>query len=318
MYFQSRRPIVQRIGFTLGKRTNLSEMESIYGFQGETNLAHIQAPLVQVGDILHPQFEEFGGIRPIVVPVGVDQDPHIRLTRDLASRSNWFNVKPRKAGGLSIALSVQQDNSFALGVGERGRVDREVRAQIFSSILDSLSSFGYSDIISNPKHGLIEIPGATKKDRGQIRLALLRLERQLGGLGLLPPASTYHRFAIGMTGDKMSSSRPETTIFLDDSIQDMEKKVKRALSGGQPTVEEHRRLGGDCEKDVAFQYLHTFFESDDKVLEEIRRDYSSGQMLAGEIKRICIDKATEWLNELAEKRYSLEDQIDSFLSDDAR
>ena len=317
VYFQSRRPIVQRIGFTLGKRTNLSEMESIYGFQGETNLAHIQAPLVQVGDILHPQFEEFGGLRPIVVPVGVDQDPHIRLTRDLASRSNWFNVKPRKAGGISIALSVREENHSALGVGERGRVDREVRAQIFSSIQESLSSFGYSDIISNPKHGLIEIPGASKRDRGQIRLALLRLERQLGGLGLLPPASTYHRFAIGMTGDKMSSSRPETTIFLDDSIHDMEKKVKRAISGGQPTVEEHRRLGGDCEKDVAFQYLHTFFESDDSALEEIRREYSSGRMLAGEIKKICINKATEWLSELAEKRYSLEDQIGLFLSDDA-
>tara|TARA_B000000557_G_scaffold87335_1_gene70471 strand:- start:3432 stop:4475 length:1044 start_codon:yes stop_codon:yes gene_type:complete len=318
VYFQSRRPIVQRIGFTLGKRTTLSEMESIYGFQGETNLAHIQAPLVQVGDILHPQFEEFGGIRPIVVPVGVDQDPHIRLTRDLASRSNWFNVKPRKAGGLSIALSIQEENSSIFGVGERGRVDREVRSQIFSSIHESLSSFGYSDVISNPKHGLIEIPGATNKDRGQIRLALLRLERHLGGLGLLPPASTYHRFAIGMTGDKMSSSRPESTIFLDDSIEDMEKKVKRALSGGQATVEEHRRLGGDCEKDVAFQYLHTFFESDDSALEEIRREYSSGRMLAAEIKRICIDKATEWLDNLAEKRKSIEDQIDLFLSDDAR
>ena len=318
VYFQSRRPIVQRIGFTLGKRTTLSEMESIYGFQGETNLAHIQAALVQVGDILHPQFEEFGGIRPIVVPVGVDQDPHIRLTRDLASRSNWFNVKPRKAGGLSIALSIQEENSSIFGVGERGRVDREVRSQIFSSIHESLSSFGYSDVISNPKHGLIEIPGATNKDRGQIRLALLRLERHLGGLGLLPPASTYHRFAIGMTGDKMSSSRPESTIFLDDSIEDMEKKVKRALSGGQATVEEHRRLGGDCEKDVAFQYLHTFFESDDSALEEIRREYSSGRMLAAEIKRICIDKATEWLDNLAEKRKSIEDQIDLFLSDDAR
>tara|TARA_B000000609_G_C24180896_1_gene358218 strand:- start:2295 stop:3695 length:1401 start_codon:yes stop_codon:yes gene_type:complete len=318
VYFQSRRPVVQRIGFTLGKRTTLSEMESIYGFQGETNLAHIQAPLVQVGDILHPQFEEFGGIRPIVVPVGVDQDPHIRLTRDLASRSNWFNVKPRKAGGLSIALSIQEENSSIFGVGERGRVDREVRSQIFSSIHESLSSFGYSDVISNPKHGLIEIPGATNKDRGQIRLSLLRLERHLGGLGLLPPASTYHRFAIGMTGDKMSSSRPESTIFLDDSIEDMEKKVKRALSGGQATVEEHRRLGGDCEKDVAFQYLHTFFESDDSALEEIRREYSSGRMLAAEIKRICIDKATEWLDNLAEKRKSIEDQIDLFLSDDAR
>ena len=318
VYFQSRRPIVQRIGFTLGKRTTLSEMESIYGFQGETNLAHIQAPLVQVGDILHPQFEEFGGIRPIVVPVGVDQDPHIRLTRDLASRSNWFNVKPRKAGGLSIALSIQEENSSIFGVEERGRVNREVRAQIFSSVHESLSSFGYSDIISNPKHGLIEIPGATNKDRGQIRLALLRLERHLGGLGLLPPASTYHRFAIGMTGDKMSSSRPESTIFLDDSVEHMERKVKRALSGGQSTVEEHRRLGGDCDKDVAFQYLHTFFESDDSALEEIRREYSSGRMLAAEIKNICIDKASEWLNELAEKRNSIRDQIDLFLSDDAR
>ena len=98
----------------------------------------------------------------------------------------------------------------------------------------------------------------------------------------------------------------------------MEKKVKRALSGGQPTVEEHRRLGGDCEKDVAFQYLHTFFESEDTAIEEIRREYSSGRMLAAEIKKICIDKASEWLNELSEKRNSIEDQIDSFLSDDAR
>jgi tryptophanyl-tRNA synthetase len=317
VYFQSMRPIVQRIGFTLGKRTTLSEMQSIYGFQGESNLAHIQAPLVQVGDILHPQFEEYGGLRPIVVPVGVDQDPHIRLTRDLASRSNWFNVKLRKAGGLSIALSVQDENASAMGVGTRGRVDRDVRGQLFSSIHESLSLFGFSDIISNPKHGLIEIPGATNKDRGAIRLSLLRLERQLGGLGLLPPASTYHRFAIGMTGDKMSSSKPETTIFLDDSIQDMEKKVKRAISGGQATVEEHRRLGGDCEKDVAFQYLLTFFEPDDNELEKIRRSYSSGEMLAGEIKQICIERATEWLHDLAENRKSLEDSIDEFLANDA-
>ena len=317
VYFQSRRPAVQRIGFTLGKRTTLSEMESIYGFQGDSNLAHIQAPLVQAGDILHPQLDEYGGLRPIVVPVGVDQDPHIRLTRDLASRSNWFNVKPRKAGGLSIALSIQDENASTFGVGERGRVDRDVRSNIFASIHDALSSFGFSDIISNPKHGLIEIPAATTRDRGSIRIALLRLERKLGGLGLLPPSSTYHRFAIGMTGDKMSSSRPETTIFLDDSVSDMEKKVKRAMSGGQSTVEEHRRLGGDCEKDVAFQYLLTFFEPDDVALEEIRREYSSGRMLAAEIKQICIDRASEWLTNLDEKRNSIVDQIDDFLAIDA-
>ena len=95
-------------------------------------------------------------------------------------------------------------------------------------------------------------------DRYKIRVILLSIERKLGGLGLMPPCSTYHRFAVGMTGDKMSSSKPESTIFMDDEIESMEEKVKRAISGGQPTVEEHRRLGGDVSKDVAFQYLQFF------------------------------------------------------------
>ena len=80
VYFQSSRSDVQRLGFQLGKRTNLNEFESIYGFGGETNLAHVQAPMVQVGDILHPQLEDYGGLRPIVVPVGVDPVSYTHLT----------------------------------------------------------------------------------------------------------------------------------------------------------------------------------------------------------------------------------------------
>ena len=99
VYFQSTRSEVQRLGFQLGKRTNLSEFESIYGFKGDTNLAHVQAPMVQVGDILHPQIDDYGGLRPIVVPVGVDQDPHLRLTRGVASKSNWFNIKVKHRSG---------------------------------------------------------------------------------------------------------------------------------------------------------------------------------------------------------------------------
>jgi tryptophanyl-tRNA synthetase len=120
-----------------------------------------------------------------------------------------------------------------------------------------------------------------------------------------------------MTGEKMSSSKPQTTIFMDDSIEVMSKKVKRAFSGGQPTVEEHRRLGGDCSKDVAFQYLQFFFEPDDSELGRIAREYESGRMLAGEIKQICIDRASEWLTDLAEKRDMWEGQLDEFLAADA-
>jgi len=317
VYFQSTRPAVQRLAFTLGRRTNLSEFEAIYGFKGETNLAHVQAPLVQVGDIIHPQLEEYGGLRPIVVPVGVDQDPHLRLTRDITGKTHWFNVKPRKNGGISVTLSIQEANSQLFGVSPNGRVDRKIRESIFEDLKTSLKPMGYSDFLSNPKHGVLDIPGAKTEDIAQVRMCVLGLERKMGGMGLMPPCSTYHRFAIGMTGDKMSSSKPETTIFMDDSIGSMTKKVKRAYSGGQPTVEEHRRLGGDCSKDVAFQYLQFFFEQDDNELLRIGREYESGKLLAGEIKQICIERASEWLSELSDRRDMWDGRLDEFLAPDA-
>ena len=317
VYFQSSRPEVQRLGFTLGRRTNLSEFESIYGFSGDTNLAHVQAPLVQVGDIVHPQLDDFGGLRPIVVPVGIDQDPHLRLTRDIVGKTNWFNIKKRKSGGLTVSLSIQPDNSSIFGIGSNGRIDRDSREVLFSKLIDSITPLGFADYAVNPKHGTMDIPGATKSDKHQIRMKLLQLERHLGGLGLMPPCSTYHRFAPGMTGGKMSSSRPETTIFMTDTIESMSKKVNRAISGGKTTVEEHRRLGGDCSKDISFQYLQYFFEPDDSAISEIRRDYESGRMLAGEIKKLCVDKATIWLNEIVEKREYWRDRTDEFMASDS-
>ena len=317
VYFQSRRPIVQRLGFQLGKRTNLNEFESIYGFSGDTNLAHLQAPMVQVGDILHPQTEEYGGLRPIVVPVGVDQDPHLRLTRGLAAKTNWFNVNDGKKSGVVIGLSIQEDNAEILGQQPNGRIDKQKLNLIFDGIVSCLNDIGYSDIISNPKNGTVNIPGATSKDKIQIKMRLLEFERQLGGMGLLAPSSTYHHFAVGLTGDKMSSSKPKTTIFLDDDIESVSKKIKRAYSGGQSTIEEHRRLGGNPDIDVAYQYMMYFFEDDDDFLQSINSDYRAGKILAGEMKQLCIDRASEWLEELNENRIQSQHLVKQFLSSDS-
>ena len=317
VYFQSSRSQVQRLGFQLGTRTNLSEFESIYGFKGDTNLAHIQAPMVQVGDILHPQTEEFGGLRPIVVPVGVDQDPHLRLTRGIASKSNWFNLKDNTGPGILIGLSVQEDNAELLGQQPNGRIDKSKVAEIFNMIVQSLTDLGFSDINSNPKQGTIVVPSATKKDITAIRMKLLNLERKLGGLGLLAPSSTYHHFAVGLTGQKMSSSKPKTTIFLDDDISTITKKIKRAYSGGQSTIEEHRRLGGNPDVDVAYQYLMYFFETDDDYLSEINRDYRNGKILAGEMKQICVDKASEWMINHQEMKAQTHHLTNDFLAGDA-
>lgn len=317
VYFQSSRPEVQRLGFTLGRRTNLSELGSIYGFEGNTNLAHVQAPLVQVGDILHPMLDKFGGLRPVVVPVGVDQDPHIRLTRDIVSKSQWFNVHKSKNGGILISLSIQPENHRAFGVKQNLSVDKSERSKIISKIEHLVSSMGFSDIQTNPKHGTITIHAGTAHGVNDLRLELCKLERELGGIGLLPPSSSYHKFAIGLDGGKMSSSKPETTIFLNESIEAMKRKIMKAHSGGKSTVEEHRRLGGDLETDVAFQYLKFFFEKDDAELTKIAKDYTSGRILAGEMKKLCAQQAEIWMNELTEKRAQWSDKISDFLADDA-
>ena len=304
IYFQSERPIVQKLGFTLGKKTNLSEMEAIYGFSGDTNLAHVQSPLVQAGDIVHPQLEEYGGLRPIVVPVGIDQDPHIRLTRGMVSKTNWFNVKQNKSGNITIGLSIQDNNQESMGLRSDGGIDRSQRQKVVDKVISAIGKAGFKKTNANPKHGTIEIKDATKDNYNEIKYHLLALERQMGGMGLMQPASTYHQFAIGMTGGKMSSSQPETTMFLNDSMKDIEKKIKSSFSGGQATVEEHRAKGGNPDVDVAFQYLRYFFEEDDNELERIRNEYVSGDLLTGEIKAICVEKASMWM----ERHHELKDQ----------
>tara|TARA_X000000950_G_C13833506_1_gene627178 strand:- start:143 stop:1501 length:1359 start_codon:yes stop_codon:yes gene_type:complete len=314
IYFQSERAIVQKMGFTLGTKTNLSEMEAIYGFSGKTSLAHVQSPLVQAGDIVHPQLEEYGGLRPIVVPVGMDQDPHIRLTRGMVSKTNWFNVNKNKLGNLTIGLSIQDNNQDIMGMKNDGGVDKTQRKIVIDRAISAINKAGYTQINSNPKHGTIDIKDATAENYSEIQYELLSLERQLGGMGLMQPSSTYHQFAVGMTGGKMSSSMPETTIFLNDSMKTIEKKIKSSFSGGQPTVEEHRKKGGNPDIDVAYQYLRYFFEENDNELEKIREEYVSGKLLTGEIKSICVEKAESWMKEHHELKEQNQHLIKGFLS----
>ena len=40
-------------------------------------------------------------------------------------------------------------------------------------------------------------------------------------------------------------------------------------------------------------------------------------MLAGDVKKVCIDRATEWLNDLKEKRNQMENSVADFLAVDA-
>ena len=135
-----------------------------------------------------------------------------------------------------------------------------------------------------------------------------RIQRDIAeSLSYYKTAAIHSIFLPPLTGihDKMSSSKPETAIFLDDDEVTVKKKVMRyAFSGGQPSIEEHRKKGGNPDIDVSFQWLYMFFEEDDNKLEEIRKAYASGKMLTGELKQYLIEKINAFLREHRYKRES--------------
>jgi tryptophanyl-tRNA synthetase len=89
LYRQSTNDAVQELAFELGANARFAEFEGIYGFDGETPVSHMQSVVTQIADILYPQLDE---PKPTVIPVGPDQDPHMRLARDVAARTRFFRV----------------------------------------------------------------------------------------------------------------------------------------------------------------------------------------------------------------------------------
>jgi len=79
-YFQSENKDVVHFAYEAAKKITLNEFRAIYG---NADPGRIMSAVTQVGDVLYPQFKER---MPGIIPVGLDQDPHIRLARDVVSR----------------------------------------------------------------------------------------------------------------------------------------------------------------------------------------------------------------------------------------
>ncbi len=223
IYFQSERSnsakksnIYYQLQNLFANYATFNEFKGVYG---EISPGKMTASLLQASDMFHVQLPEFEGNIPTLIPVGIDQDPHIRLARGISQR------------------------------------------------------------IKDPKFTQI--------------------------------SSTYHTFLPGLKGGKMSASDPTSYISLDDSPNQVKKKInKYAFSGGKDTTEEHRKLGGNIEVDVSCQWLK-YFEQSDKKLAEIYSKYSKGELLSGEVKAILIEKINKILKEHQEKKKSID--LDKFI-----
>ncbi len=209
IYRQSREERVKDLAIIFGRNVTLATMKAIYG---ERHMGLYISALIQAGDILLPQLEDFGGPKPTVVPVGVDQDPHLRLTRDLAS-----------------------------------------------------------------------------KFRRKYRFVL--------------PSSTYHKLIKCLDGSpKMSKRNPMSYFTFQETPKSIKKKISNAFTGGRPTAQEQRKLGGIPEICPVYDMYMFHFFKEDKQVAQLYRDCRSGRILCGEDKQRLIEIVLSFVKDHRRKR----------------
>jgi tryptophanyl-tRNA synthetase len=296
IYFQSNHQDVKDLVFLLGKKVNWSQMVATYGFEGSTNMAHIFSPLVQTGDILHVQLGKFGGVRPTLVPVGVDQDPHIRLSRDIAQAHRLYNV------------TVTKDNKIGVFV----KIDTHIK-ELLDAAEKILRTLQFFDLKRITDYKAIYINTAKETDIPTIDEALAHIEPTLGGYGFLQPSSTYHRFITGLTGEKMSSSKPESAIFLTDSPEEAKKKIMNAKTGGAVTLQEQKKSGGRPDECMIYELFLYHLIEDDNDLKVIYDSCKKGELMCGLCKKRATEQMEKLLIELQEKRKTAAGKMQEYL-----
>ena len=276
-YFQSRNDRLKDLAFEAATKVNFSELAAIYGFGADTDLAHADSVITQVADILYPQIDREPA--PTVVPVGVDQDPHIRLTRGIAHKMRMFTIEERDG-----YVSVRSKNA------------PEAALEAVKKAFPHAKKY----------EGHVDIKGVQCTD---VAVKVREIERAEGGFAFYTPSSTYHIFMPGLTGGKMSSSIPESIISFYESEAVVRKKVMSGITGGRMTLEEQKRLGG--EPDKCSVYLLNLFHmvTDDAELAEIKRKCMAGEVTCGQCKKDTAERVVAFLKDFREKMDACADRI---------
>ncbi len=88
IFVHSDYPDFFNVAMYLSKYTTYNNVRSLFGWTGSENPGQVfYMGGLQMASILLPQLPEFGGPKPVLVPVGIDQHPYISLSRDIAHRA---------------------------------------------------------------------------------------------------------------------------------------------------------------------------------------------------------------------------------------
>lgn len=225
-------------------------------------------------------------------------------------KKTHFIVDTKHAGIMyPEAIKVAKKITFSMIKSSFGFNESNNVGSIFYTSMQAVPAFLPS--VLNKKKLPCLIPHAIDQDPH------FRLTRDiLPKIGHYKPASIQCSFLPPLAGaqGKMSSSEAIKGILSTDNPNEVKNKInKYAFSGGRDTLEEHKKLGGNTEVDVSFQYLRYLFEEDDKKLEQIEHDYKSGKLMSGELKKYTIEKINEFLAKHQERRKNAKKMINEFM-----
>merc|ERR1712048_86575 len=128
------------------------------------------------------------------------------------------------------------------------------------------------------------------------------------------PSLIHSKFFPPLQGadGKMSASDTSSAIFLTDTPEQIDSKIKQyALSGGRQTAKEQREHGANLDVDVPYQWLRFFLEDDDE-LAKIEAEYGTGKgddfWSTGQVKARLIKELQRLVAAHQERRAKITDE----------
>lgn len=210
---------IYNVAIDVSKYLSLNRVFGVFGFgkdeEGENPGTIFYRGGIQLAEILLPQLEEFGGPKPTVIPVGIDQYPYILLARDVARKKHF-----------------------------------------------------------------------------------------------IPPAVTFTKFGEGLDGKgKMSSTRPNSALFLTDSPEVAARKLRTAYTGGSVLAVFQKEHGGVPEICPIYQLRAYHFEGNEDLGNRCR----NGEILCGQCKSEATKEVLGYLSDHQSKLADAKQRTEDFL-----
>jgi tryptophanyl-tRNA synthetase len=193
----------------VAKKIPYSTVKAVFGFPPSTNIGLVFYTALQTVPAFYPSWVS-GRPTPCLIPCGIDQDPHFRVTRDIAE-----------------------------------------------------------------------------------------------GLGYPKPALLHSQMLPGLLGERVMSTtgdQSDNALFLNDSPKEVDRKLRKAFTGGRATVEEQRRLGATPEICSVWAAWRSKFAESEAEFQQITGDCRSGALLCGDCKAHLIGRVQGFLKEHHEAR----------------